>query len=48
MRRNTLIVIGLASIATVSSALGQASSADKRLALTIYNSTSRSSSTSGH
>jgi len=38
MRRNTLIVIGLASIATVSSALGQASSPDKRLALTIYNS----------
>ena len=38
MRRNTLIVIGLASIATVGSALGQASSADKRLALTIYNS----------
>jgi hypothetical protein len=38
MRRNTLIVIGLASIATGSSALGQASSADMRLALTIYNS----------
>jgi len=38
MRRNTLIVIGLASLATVGSALGQASSVDKRLALTIYNS----------
>ena len=30
--------MGLASIATVGSALGQASGADKRLALTIYNS----------
>ena len=38
MRRYIWIIAGLASIATVGSAPAQASSADKRLALTIYNS----------
>jgi hypothetical protein len=38
MRRNALIGVGLASMATIGSALAQESGADKRLALTIYNS----------